>query len=381
MDERTICITGADLVLPDRVLESSNVSIKGERILGVGEEPPPGAEVIDASGLMVLPGLVDIHTHGRLGLLDPETVADRLAKDCMDNAGAGVTGFLPTLASAPVAAWLECMPALAEAVEAPPPGARPLGVHLEGTFINVAAAGAQPPAHIKPFDPGDPDHSALFEDWAHLIKVVSFAPEVPGNRALIGLCKEQGIIASIAHSTASPEQVREFAEQGMTHVTHIFNGMKLFHHREPGPSVAGLLDPGMSVEVICDGRHLHPDVVKLIHRLKPPEKRVLVSDSVTIELPGSEPGRGEEPNRLPDGRLAGSRLRLCSAVKNYARFTGCPLHEAAAMASLYPAKIIGLDSEIGSIEPGKKADLWIAGRDLVPRQVFIRGARLGPAGQ
>jgi N-acetylglucosamine-6-phosphate deacetylase len=124
---------------------------------------------------------------------------------------------------------------------------------------------------------------------------------------------------------------------------------------------------------------VHLEVVRLIHRMKPREKRILITDAVKIQMPGAEAGKVDEPNRLPGGGFAGSRLRLNSAVRNYLRFTGCPLPEAVSMASLNPAALLGIQKTLGSLEPGKIADLWIADRDLEPEAVFVGGMRVNEA--
>lgn len=368
-------IVHANLVLADRVVEDCPLTIEHGRIAAIGEPPPPGAEVIEARGRLVLPGLIDLHAHGRLALPSPDTVVERLRQDAREFAGHGVSAYLVTFASSPLENWLESLAVLAEEFTKPTPGAEPLGVHLEGIFINPAAAGAQPADWIMPFDPDRPGHRELFERFGSLVKIMSFAPEVPGNERLIEFCLERGIVPAIGHTCASAEQVHGFAERGARHMTHLMNAMKGIHHREPGPVPAGLLDDRISVELICDGFHLHPEMVRLVHRLKPPDRRLLISDAVLSALPGAESGNLDEPNRLPDGRLAGSRLRLCRAVKNYHEFTGCPLYEAAALASLYPARALGVDRERGSLDPGKRADLWIASPSLEPEAVFIGGTR------
>lgn len=373
-----LAITG-DLVLPDRVLTNSTLFINDGRIVSIGEPPPPGAEAINASGKYVLPGLIDVHTHGRMISLEPATIRDDLARDGMEFAAAGVTRFLPTLASAPVTTWLGAMPALQEAVNDPPPGAVPIGVHFEGIFINGEAGGAHPGPLIKAFNAGDADHRALFERWPGLVKMITFAPEVSGNERLIEVCREKGIVMSLGHSAAGPDEVSRFADQGVLHMTHLFNGMKPLNHRDPGPPLAGLLDDRISVDFICDGFHLHPEVVRLIYRMKPRDKRILITDCVLIQMPGATAGKQDEPNRLPSGIFAGSRLRLHSAIRNYMRFTSCPLPEAVAMASLNPATLLGMQKTLGSLEKGKMADLWIADRDLEPEAVFVAGQRIWSA--
>jgi len=366
-------IKNGDLVLPDKVLGKTDLVVQGDRIMLIAGCPPRHDQEVDASGKYVLPGLIDIHCHGRLGFADPAKAAELLAEDCKELPTYGVTRYLPTLASAPIENWHTMLAALTEAVKHPPGGAVPMGIHLEGNFMNPEAGGAHPGGLLKAYDPDDPMQRGVFEKWGQWISLVTFAPEVAGNDALIKECKERGIAMSLGHSTASPEEVAKFADMGVLNMCHLFNGMKPMDHRDPGPALGGLLDDRVSVEMIVDGVHVHPDMIRLVHRTKPRESRVLVSDLLVIDFPGVESDGPDLPNRLPNGRLAGSRLRLVSAVRNYMDFTGCELFEAAAMASLYPARAVGMGKDLGSIEAGKFADLVIADRDLNIDKVMVAG--------
>lgn len=379
----TIYISGGDLVLPDEVAPKTSLSIERDRIGEVGGGRPRRAEAVSAEDCYVLPGLIDLHYHGRLISLSPAELPALFAEDMRELAAAGVTRFLPTLASAPLPDWLSALPVLERLVEEAVQGAStqavgavPLGIHLEGIFLNPAAAGAHPPGLLIPFDLENSEHLAVFEAGRKILRMMTFAPEVSGNDRLIEFCRSRKILPSLGHSTASPEAVAGFVERGLRHMTHLFNGMKGLHHREPGPPLAGLLDRRISVDLIADGYHIDPGVLCLIHRLKRREKRLLISDNVRINLPGAVSGKGDEPNRLPGGGLAGSRLNLLRAVRNYQRFTGCSLPEAVAMASLNPARLLGRERELGSLAPGKIADLVIVNRDLEPRLVFVNGRRL-----
>jgi len=369
-------ITGARVVLPDRVAEDVTLHIRDDRISSLSAGAGRNEEVIDAKGAYVLPGLIDIHTHGRVAFPDPAKLVSLLEEDSADLARTGVTRYLVTFASAPVSIWLAALKELSAKRKLKTPGALPLGVHLEGTFINIEAAGAQPPDWIRPFNRNDEEHVAIFQDFGELVKMITFAPEIEGSRDLVRACLESGVVPAMGHTTADPELVHEFAGLGAVHMVHLMNGMKVFHHRDPGPVAAGLTDDRTSVEIICDGHHVHPEAVRMVHRMKPPAKRVLVTDSVTIDLPGAETGGSDGPNRLPNGNFAGSRLRLYRGVKNYMDFTGCVLSEAVAMAGLNAARVLGIDSEFGSIKTGNKADFFIADEDLVPKSLFIDGKKI-----
>ncbi len=365
-----LSITNGIIVLPDQAIHGTDLYISADRIMGMG----PRGQVehsIDAHGGYVIPGLIDIHYHGTMLIPEADKIKDALARDAMRLAKQGVTSFLPTLASATIPAWLACLAALDEALADPPPGAKPLGVHLEGVFLNPQARGAHPKELIKNYDISNPDHAAIFKNYAQIIRMVTFAPEMPGGQDLIRTCKDKGIIGAIGHSRATPEQVREFANQGLCHITHLFNGMSGIHHRAPGLALAGLILDEVTADVICDGAHVSPDVIRLIFGIRNPDDIILISDYVGIGDLDSE-----EPNYLPGGLLAGSHLRLCRAIKNVMEFTGIDLPAAVRMASLNPAKLLGMENNLGSLEPGKLADICITDQDLNVRQVIKAGSEV-----
>ncbi len=369
-------VTGARVVLPDRVAENVTLHFCDDRITSLEAGASRDEDIIDAEGKYVLPGFIDVHTHARVAVPDIEKLPSLLEADSRDLARTGVARYLVTFASAPLPVWLSALKCILSGKKIRTPGAAPLGVHLEGVFINPDAAGAQPPEWIKPYNRNDKEHARIFDDFKGLVKMMTFAPEIEGSRDLVRACADAGVVPAMGHTTADPELVREFANMGVCHMVHLMNGMKLFHHRDPGPAAAGMLDDRISVEIISDGYHLHPETVRMVHRLKPSAKRVLITDSVSIELPGAEPGEPDEPNRLSNGSFAGSRLRMFRAVKNYMDYTGCGMAEAAAMASLNAARLLGIDAEFGSIKPGNKADFFIAGEDLEPQMLFRDGKRI-----
>ena len=346
-------VVNGRLVLPDRILEGKALCLRGGRIAGY-DDPPAGAETLDAAGGWVWPGLIDVHCHGRLLFPDPEKSAALLKEDAAFLPRTGVTCFYPTLATAPIPALTETIRSLVKVLEKPPAGARMPGLHLEGVFLNPEARGAHPPALLRDFDPQDPEQRALFEAAGPWLKMVTFAPERPGGSELANLCRERGWVAACGHSAADVERVRKFARWGVRHLTHLFNGMSGILHRHPGVAAAGLLLEELTADFICDGVHVHPEVIRLILRCKKPEKLILITDRVAPD--NSESG---EPNVLPDGRLAGSRLTLIRAVQNLVEFTGLDLPAAVRMASLNPARLMGLHQELGSLEPGKAADLCL----------------------
>jgi len=346
-------IIGGTLVLPDRLLPGRALHLRGDRIIGY-DPPPAGAATLDARGGLVLPGLIDIHYHGRLLFPDPKLSAGLLKQDAAFLPSTGVTRFYPTLATAPIPAVTQVLQALAEVLSSPPPGARIPGLHLEGVFLNPAAAGAHPPQLLADFDPMNESHRQLLAAAGPWLKIITFAPERPGGAELARFCREHGILAACGHSAASVEQVRGFSEWGVRHLTHLFNGMSGVHHRTPGVAAAGLLLDLVTADFICDGVHVDPEIVRLILRCRRPEDLVLITDRVSLDE-SADTG----PNLLPDGRLAGSRLTLIRAVANLIQFTGLDYPAAVRMASLNPARLLKMDAEWGSLEPGKTADVCL----------------------
>ena len=254
-----------------------------------------------------------------------------------------------------------------------------LGVHLEGPFINPAKAGAQPLHHI--INP----NVELFTEWneasGKAIKLVTLAPEQPGANELIKHLKNAGIISSMGHTNASYQQAEQGIEQGVTHATHLFNQMSGLHHRDIGAAGAALLQNPVYVEIIGDGIHVSPEMVKLAIQLKGMEETILITDAMRAK--GMEDGQydlgGQEVTvegneaRLADGTLAGSILKMNDALKNVSQYTGYPLHQVVQMASANPAKQMNVFDRKGSITVGKDADLVIMDTNFSVSTTICRG--------
>jgi N-acetylglucosamine-6-phosphate deacetylase len=285
-----------------------------------------------------------------------------------------VAGFLPTTVAWPAPELLARVGALAEACAAhASDGAAPLGLHLEGPWIAARAAGAQPEAGIRDFDPRE--GAALFARAHGTLRMVTFAPELPGAARLQAELGERGIVAALGHSQADLAEVDAAVARGARHVTHLWNAMSGLHHRAPGLAGAALADDRLSCDLICDGVHVHPAAVRLAARAKG-EGLVLITDRVAA---GAGFGAGALVDdgtalRLADGRLAGSRLSLDRALHNAVSFGALTRLEAVAAVTLRPARVLGIERERGTLRPGARADLalldaenrvvetWLAGR-------------------
>jgi len=365
---KRILVTGGRVVFPESIQETDLLIVR-DKIALVGSTQMFD-EIVSAENLYILPGLVDIHYHGLFMFPDPKKMAQFLYRAQTMLAQSGVAGFLVAFPATEISRLCDCLSALKEAAQKPvPSGAEFLGVHLEGPFLNKAAKGAQPEDAIVEFDPGSGQMLRIFEAGKDLIKIMTFAPEQKSARELVKLLAEKKIVPSLGHSLAGYEAALEFAGLGAQGVTHLFNGMSGIHHREPGMALAGL-DRSFYKEVIVDGFHVHPAMVKLTWGLSPPEKFILVTDMV-----GDEEPMDSEPPRLSPTVFAGSRLRLLRAVRNLMKFTGAKIPEAVAAASAWPAKIIGRP-DLGRIRQGADATLIMVDEGFRLKKIFFKGVLL-----
>jgi N-acetylglucosamine-6-phosphate deacetylase len=312
----------------------------------------------------LLPGLIDLHVHGVANhdVMDASEAALHAISDTL--AQEGVTGFLATTMTAPNKEIENVLAVIASASERQN-GAALFGVHLEGPFISKSKIGAQQAEAIQVPD------SDLVHRWQKIangkIKLVTLAPELPEAIQLIKDLKEMGVVASIGHTNATFEETLEAIAAGCQYATHLFNAMRGMQQREPGAAGALLLSDKVNAELIVDGFHLHPAIIDLAFRVKSKERLLLVSDAMRAkcmqdgeyELGGQTVYVEKGKATLADGTLAGSTLRLPQALKKIMEYTNCPLETAVQMASLNPARILGLSQRKGSIEVGKDADLVV----------------------
>ena len=260
------------------------------------------------------------------------------------------------------------------------PAARVLGIHLEGPWISREFKGAQNERFIVP--PTAESVATILAEGNGAVKIVTLAPELPGAERAMQTLRGQGICISIGHTGAGYEQALRAVELGATHVTHCFNGMTGLHHRQPGVAGAALLCDQLFAELIADGVHVHPDVMRLLIRVKGRERVMLITDSMsatelsdgTYALGGQEVYVRDGRASLQDGTLAGSTLTLDRAVRNVVHLCGVALHDAVYMASAVPAQAIGLGDRKGQIRPGYDADFTILDAKLRPVQVMVGSA-------
>ena len=374
------CIINGKIIMKDGLLEGKAI-VFDDAIRGFADVPPEGAEVINAGGGYVSPGLIDVHCHGFMGWDASHGDPDELRRMSRRAARYGVTAWLPTTMTLDWPSLERCFAAIRgaqwESLSPDWGGARVLGCHAEGPFINPKKKGAQAAANIQ-----RPNAERL-RPWADVIRLMTLAPEMDGALECIRAAREMGITLSMGHTDATYEQAMAGIEAGVTHATHTFNAMPPLNHRQPGPVGAALGDERVYCELICDTFHVHPALFDLMAR-QVGERLVLITDSIPVA--GLTDGPHEQLGvtvivdgmklRFPDGTIAGSALTLDAAVRNFARHTGLPLWRVVNMASLNPARSIGMDNRKGTLEIGRDADVLVTDGDFNVRATFVGGRQV-----
>jgi N-acetylglucosamine-6-phosphate deacetylase len=357
--------------------ETQQALLFEEHIIGLADEPPTGAQVFDARGGVVSAGLMDVHIHGFGGREAGDVDADGLLAMSRALARTGVTAWLPTVSCMAWERYADVFADIGAARDASLAkgfdGARILGAHAEGPFLNAQKSGAQNPAYIVP-----PDIDRVLPLLAN-VRLMTVAPEGEGAAALIRALVAARVAVSIGHTNADYAQAQAGIEAGATHATHTFNAMPSLLHRQPGALGALLNDPRVYCELIADGFHVHPALIALAASLKG-DRLVLVSDSIrfsgladgTYTLGGQTVTvRGVEC-RLPDGTIAGSTLTMERAVRNAQAMGGMSLAAALTAATRAPARSIG-ETARGDLLPGFEADIAVFTPDMQPMMTFVGG--------
>lgn len=353
--------------------------VKGNRFTEIMTEVP-NEDGTDLGGAYVIPGLVDIHNHGNSGADFSDGEYDGLVRMGRYLAQNGITSFAPASMTLPYET-LEKAFAVAKRLHDDRPDAcsRLMGIHMEGPFFSEKKKGAQNGAYLK--QPDLAGFERLYNACGGLVRIVDIAPELPGAaefaRKVHGLCT-----VSVAHTDADYASAATVFNEGATHLTHLYNAMPPIHHRKPGPIGAASERENVIAELICDGQHIHESAVRMAFRLFP-GRICLVSDALRCcgmpdgeyELGGQQVFLRDNVARLADGTIAGSATNLFGCMKNAVSF-GISKERAILSATLIPAKQIGAEQEIGSIEPGKLADFIICSRDLDILSVCIDGQRV-----
>lgn len=378
----TLVIANARAVTPQGDIENATIRIEQGRIAGFGRATVQDNDadlLIDAGGNLVLPGFIDVHVHGGNGCDVMDGTVEAVHALAVHLARHGVTGFLATTVTACQDETVAVADIVRQARLLPSPGATVLGMHIEGPYINPQRRGAQNPECIRA--PSITEIDAVIAASGDSVRLVTLAPELPGAHAFIAHLRRRGVVASMGHSDASYEQALAALDAGVTHVTHLYNAMRPFQHRDPGLIGVVLSDERAMVELIADGVHVHPGAARLLIQARGTAGVVLVSDAMRgCGLPfgcylmnGQEVRTSEEGAHTSEGRLAGSLLTLETALQHVIEWTGLSLRLALAMTSLNQARELALQERKGSIAVGKDADLIICTSDLQVQATLVGG--------
>ncbi len=374
-------IHNARLIAPTNPVAVGWILYEGRTILAVGHGTPPdfpNAQRIDAQGTYAMPGFIDLHVHGGVGVecmdASPEVI-QTLARFYAEH---GVTSFLATTWTASRERIQAALESISACVGPQPAGATLLGAHLEGPYLNPARCGAQDSQQIRR---ADKNEAAAFLDTG-VIRLLALAPEYEENHWLIRECVQRGITVSAAHTAATYEDMQRAVGMGLSHSTHTFNAMTGLNHRSPGTVGAVLSMPEIACELIADTVHVHPAVMKILVAAKGISSTILITDAVRgAGLPvGShyeQDGRpiivSENSVSLPDGTLAGSKLTMEVGVKNLRAALGQSLEKIWPAASLNAARAVGFDGRKGSLEPGKDADIVLVDEEVTVHMTIAEG--------
>jgi N-acetylglucosamine-6-phosphate deacetylase len=369
--QRKLLLRNARLVLPRKIAEGASLLVEGSNIARVLEQPTnediEASETLELNGALLFPGFIDVHIHGAAGVDTMEADANHLHRMARFLAQNGVTAWLPTLVPAPFEDYRHAAEATGELMheqDERPVAARALGLHYEGPFINSAQCGALRPAYFRTFkDVTDLDALAVVEN-RDAARMITVAPEIEGGIELVKELTARGWIVSIGHTRAGVAVLDGAHAAGARHMTHFMNAMSPLHHRAPGPIGWGLLNDDVGCDVIADGVHVDPLMLRLLLRCKTPARISLISDAVApTGLGDGEYNIWGETITVANGRtrnargsIAGSVITMLDAVRLMLSLH-VPAEDVARMASSNPARLLGLDKDYGSIEEGKRADL------------------------
>ncbi len=361
-----------------RRFEQTDVKIEQGTIFSLGKFNDDRFE-FDASGMLVIPGFIDTHIHGCVGVefASPDEDFTKARKWL---ASEGVTGFSATVRALPIDRTVAAIRNILRESERDALGATVAGISLEGPFVSKAKSGVMNPPDIE----CKPETVKLFaEEGKGMLKIMTLAPERENALSAIKTAAENGVNISLGHTDATYSQSIDAINAGATRATHIFNAMRPFSHRETGVLGAALTDERINCEMICDLVHLDEATIKMVYRLKGAENITLISDTGymsglgdgVFDVDGRKRIVKDGVCRNADGRIAGSCVSMLAGAKNLQKM-GVPLSDISLMASLNPAKALGISNVTGSIEVGKQADLIICDNELNIKAVFVKGKRI-----
>ncbi|HTS35030.1 MAG TPA: N-acetylglucosamine-6-phosphate deacetylase [Candidatus Solibacter sp.] len=355
-----------EVARPLLVVEDGRIAEVSSRL---SAEAPAAASLVDFGDAVIAPGFFDIHIHGGAGLDVMRTAPSELPVLGKFLARHGVTAYFPTTVAAPLDSTCAALERLADAIEGNDSDgaaveARPLGIHLEGPFLSHKRRGVHPPGNLV--EPTVAIFDRLWQAARGHVCVLTIAPEVPGALEVIAEAARRKVCVSIGHSDADMPAARAGVKAGARHATHTFNAMRPLDHREPGIIGEVLSDDRLTADIIVDGIHVAPEVVKVFLQAKGPERAVLITDAMTATgMPNGRYQLGPIEVDVKDGKataggsLAGSVLTMDRAVRNVTQFSAWDLRHAVRAATLNPAKAVGMESDLGRLTEGARADFIV----------------------
>jgi N-acetylglucosamine-6-phosphate deacetylase len=386
--------TNGILILPGALLRGASLATKDGKIVAVGWDLPKGDETVDLGGQYLAPGFVDLHVHGGDGADFMDGTREAFQKVCRCHLRHGTTGLTPTSTVARMEQYLRFLELSGDMYGDVPGGARIIGSHFYGPYFARPARGCHPD---QDFLIPSPENAAQFTVLADKLPlVITVAPEIENAEWLVRTYASRGVKFNAGHSFATFQQVEAAVGWGIRHIDHLFCAMSDRARLRPAqafPMRAGVMEATLffdelTTEVIADGKHLSPELLRLAYKTKGPDRLALVSDSMrAVDLPDGEywfgaKGTGERIRKcdgvgvtLEGTALASGVMGMDHCVRTMHSLAGVPLHAAIRMASLTPARILGVEKEVGSLEVGKRADLLVLDEGLNVKQVYLGGVR------
>lgn len=369
-------INGTVLCGADNTFRKVNIEIQNGKIASLGDVS--SGDVFDADGLFVIPGFIDTHIHGCVGVEFASPDED-FTKARSWLASEGVTAFAATVRALPIEDIIAAEKNILRESKRNTSGARVMGINLEGPYVSLTKTGVMNPPDIK-CEPDTITELASVSDG--MLKIMTFAPERENAREMVETAVKNGVNISVGHTDATYDQTMCAINNGATRATHVFNAMRPFSHRETGVLGAVLTDDRVNCEMICDLVHLDEATIKIVYRLKEYKNITLISDTGYMSglgdgefIVGGRKRIVKDGICTIDGRIAGSCVSMLAGARNLLKM-GIPLNEISVMASLNPAKALDADKEIGSIEIGKYADLIVCDKELNIKAVFVNGEKV-----
>ena len=371
------------IITPFRTIENGTLIVTGKKISALGNVDdvvvPQAMKRYDCDGMILTPGFIDLLVHGGGGYGFADANDESVLKVSEFFFSHGTTGLLASLYSKPIELLVKDVARIAHYAEAHK-DSNVRGIHMEGPFINPEMKGAMKEEYL--WKPNVENWNRLYKACKGYIKLMTIAPELPGSFEVMRAAAGDDVVLSIGHSTALYPDIEAAIDNGAAHVTHMFNAMSPFHHREPGVIVGALLRNELKLELIADGIHVHPAVMKLMYNIKGVGGIILITDAIRASgMPDGEYTFMDQKIKvkdkkafLPDGTLAGSTLTMDTAVKNMVELVGVPMTDAVRMASLNGAKVLGLENRKGILAVGKDADLVVMDKDFEVQMTICEGA-------